>query len=123
MYQFNCLPFHLSSAPWVLMKSTRLIVATLKFMGMRVIIYTDNILIMDEFRTMAKEHRAGLIFLLENLGFIIDHPKSLLVPVQEINFLGFVINSANMDFRMLGEKSGRYAWRQGNFRTQSVHPY
>ncbi len=47
--EFNCLPFGLSS-PWVFIKTTRLIVATLKTM---VIIYIDDILIMAE---TAREH-------------------------------------------------------------------
>lgn len=43
-------------------------------------------------------------FSLENLGFIINHPKSLLNPTQEIDFLGFTINSRIMDIRMPREK-------------------
>ena len=37
-YQFNCLPFGLSSTPWVFTKTTRLVVATLRSLGLRVII-------------------------------------------------------------------------------------
>ena len=48
---------------------------------------------------MAREYTAGLLFHLENLGFIINYPKSLLTPTQELNFLGFVINSADMQTR------------------------
>ena len=76
-YQFNCLPFGLSSAPWVL--------ATLRSLGLRVIIYIDDILIMAVSPTVVREHTAGLIFLLENLGFIINHPKSHLTPTQGID--------------------------------------
>ncbi len=46
----------------------------------------------------AREH-TGLIFLLENLGFIINNPKSLLTPTQEIEFLGFTVNTVNMEPR------------------------
>jgi hypothetical protein len=53
---------------------------------------------------VAREHTAGLIFLLENLGFIINYPKSLLTPTQEIQFLGFVISSNTMEIRLPGEK-------------------
>ena len=37
-----------------------------------------------------------LIFLLQNLGFVINIKKSQLTPVKEIEFLGLVINSVNM---------------------------
>ena len=103
-YQFNCLPFGLSSAPWVFTKTTRPVVATLRSLGLRLIIYIDDILIMAPSPIVAREHTAGLIFLLENLGFIINYPKSLLTPTQEIQFLGFVISSNTMEIRIPGEK-------------------
>ena len=103
-YQFNCLPFGLSSAPWVFTKTTKPIVTILRSMGLRMIIYIDDILIMADTPTMAREHTAGLIFLLENLSFVVNCPKSLLTPTQEINFLGFVVNSAKKEIKMLGKK-------------------
>ena len=103
-YQFNCLPFGLSSAPWVFTKTTRPIVTVLRTLGLRMIIYIDDILIMADSQAMAREHTATLIFLLENLGFIINYPKSLLDPTQEIDYLGFTINSKTMELRMPGEK-------------------
>ena len=103
-YQFNCLPFGLSSAPWVFTKTTRPVVATLRPLGLRLIIYIDDIMVMAPSPTVAREHTTGLIFLLENLGFIINHPKSLLTPTQEIQFLGFVINTSTMEIRLPGEK-------------------
>ena len=83
---------------------TASIVATLRSLGLRLIIYIDDILIMAPSPIVAREHTAGLIFLLENLGFIINYPKSLLTPTQEIQFLGFVISSNTMEIRLPGEK-------------------
>ena len=40
-YQFNCLPFGLSSAPWVFTKTTRPVVATLQELGLHLIIFID----------------------------------------------------------------------------------
>ena len=37
-----------------------------------------------------------LIFLLQNLGFVINFKMSQLTPVKEIELLGLVINSAHM---------------------------
>ncbi len=104
VYQFNCLPFGLSSAPWTFTKVTRPLIATLRSLGMRIIIYIDDILIMAETQSLAKEHTAGLIFLLENLGFIVNHPKSILNPMQTIEYLGFEIKSPTMEMRLPGEK-------------------
>ena len=48
-FQFNCLPFGLSSAPWVFTKTTRPVVAILRSLGLRVI------LIMAASPTVARE--------------------------------------------------------------------
>ena len=74
---------------------------TLISMGLRTIMYIDDILIMAESEILAKEHTVGLIHLLENLGFVINYPKSQLTPTQEIEFLGFVINSNTMELKLL----------------------
>ena len=66
-YQFNCFPFGLSSAPWVFTKTTKPIVAILRTMGLRMIIYIDDILILSETESLSREQTAGLVFLLENL--------------------------------------------------------
>ena len=103
-YQFNCLPFGLSSAPWVFTKTTRPVVAALRELGLRLIIYIDDILVVAETESLLKDHIMGVVFLLENLGFVINYPKSQLNPSQEIEFLGFTINSATMGLRLPGEK-------------------
>ena len=73
-YQFNCLPFGLSRAPWVFTKITKAVAAVLREMGMRLIImYIDYImLIMAQSETMLRDHVKGIIYLLENLGFVMN---------------------------------------------------
>ena len=77
MYQFNCLPFGLSSAPWIFNKATKPVVTILRTLGMRIIIYIDNILVMAPSKELAQEHTECLIFLLENRGFTVNRQKSL----------------------------------------------
>ena len=103
-FQFNCLPFGLSSAPWVFTKIMRPIMTVLRSMGLRTFMYIDDILILAESETQAREHTAALIFLLENLGMVINHPKSQTTPSQIIEFLGFIIDSTTMELRLPGEK-------------------
>ena len=45
-----------------------------------------------------------LIFLLQNLGFVINFKKSQLTPVKEIEFLGLLINSGNIKLALPQEK-------------------
>ncbi len=103
-YQLTCLPFGLSSAPWVFTKITKLIMTTLRYLGLRMIIYIDNILLIAETRSQAQAHTAGLIFLLESLGFIINQKKSIVDPTREIDFLGFAVHSQTMEIKVPGEK-------------------
>ena len=44
------------------------------------------------------------LFLLENLGFIINIKKSILSLSQEIKFVGMIVNSVSMDLKLPGEK-------------------
>ena len=45
-YQFNTLPFGLSSAPYVFIKLLKPVVAILRRLGIRVVLYLDDMLIM-----------------------------------------------------------------------------
>jgi hypothetical protein len=44
-YQFTCLAFGLSSAPWLFTKLLRVVAAHLRRNGIRVLLYLDDILI------------------------------------------------------------------------------
>ena len=103
-YQFQCLPFGLSSAPWVFTKTTKPVVTILRSLGMRVIIYIDDILILAPDKQTAVEHTACLIFLFENLGFTINREKSQTDPTQEIEFLGLIADSRLMELKLPGSK-------------------
>ena len=104
LYQFNCLPFGLSSAPWIFTKATKPVVTILRSLGMRIIIYIDDILIMAPSKEMAQQHTDCLIFLLENLGFTVNRKKSLTDPTQEIEFLGLITDSIQMELQLPGSK-------------------
>jgi len=75
-YQFTCLPFGLSCAPWVFTKITKAMTSCLRHLGLRMIIYIDDILLLAEDETTLRNHTTALIYLLENLGFIINQKKS-----------------------------------------------
>jgi hypothetical protein len=70
-YQFTCLPFGLWCAPWVFTKTLKPLMTLLRELGVRLVSYIDDILIMAETRDQAIDHTLGLIHLLENLGFIV----------------------------------------------------
>ena len=48
---------------------------------------------MNQDKELARQQTWTAIDLLESLGFLVNYDKSVLDPVQEIVFLGFVLNS------------------------------
>ena len=103
-YEFNCLPFGLSSAPWVFTKTLKPVAALLREMGVRMIVYIDDILILAETKEKAQEQAKALVYLLECLGFIINKKKSELTPAQIMDFLGLTVDTVLMQLRLPGGK-------------------
>jgi len=103
-YQFKCLPFGLCTAPRVFTKILKPSVEMLRSLGIRLVIYMDDMLLMASSKQTLTEHVQLSIYLLENLGFIINSRKSILCPSQEIEFLGMLLNSSTMEIKLPGEK-------------------
>ena len=104
-YEFNCLPFGLSSAPWVFTKTLKPVAAALlREMGVCMIVYIDDVLILAETKEKAQEQAKALVYLLECLGFIINKKKSELTPAQIMDFLGLTVDTLLMQLKLPGGK-------------------
>ena len=103
-YQFTCLPFGLSCAPWVFTKVMKPISIFLRSMGVRMIVYIDDILVMGESPEQVKGHLEALTYLLTGLGFVINIPKSITTPAQRIEYLGLLVDSTTLHLSLPGEK-------------------
>jgi len=68
----------------------------LRRIGIRLAIYLDNILIMNQSKVNCLSDAQKTMTLLQSLGFGINMDKSVLDPTQEIVFLGYTINSLTM---------------------------
>ena len=103
-YQFTCLPFGLTSAPRIFTKILKPVTGILRKMGIRIIVYLDDMLIMNSTLEGARKDIMILKSILQNLGFPINVEKSIFVPVQIIEFLGIIVDSTTMRFLLPGEK-------------------
>ena len=103
-YQFTCLPFGLSSAPRVFTKLLRPVLAHLRRHGIRMVIYLDDILIMNSDRAKLLEELSVTVTFLQRLGFLINVGKSIFTPIQEIEYLGLLLNSVMLEFRLTPDK-------------------
>ena len=82
LYQFTCLPFSLSCAPRVFTKTLKKALTLLRELGVRLVAYIDDILVMAETKEKSRDHMEGLLYLLENLGFMIYPEKKITTPTQ-----------------------------------------
>ena len=96
LYEFLCPCFGLGPAPLIFTKILKIPISLLRRLQIRVIIYLDDMLLMSQTIEELLISRDTVIFLLTHLGFVINLKKSMLNPVQKIEFLGLEIDSVAM---------------------------
>ena len=80
------------------------VVATLRQLGIRLILYLNDMLILSRTKEEARQHLATILKLLVSLGFIVNLDKSVTEPTQVLGFLGFKLNSRLMTISLPGHK-------------------
>ena len=99
-FQFVCLPFGLSSAPRLFTKLLKPVVSQLRRLGIRLVIYLDDMLFMNESEEKLIKDLRIAINLLSSLGFLINWDKSILSPAKSIEFLGLLVNSTDLSLAL-----------------------
>ncbi len=95
-YQYTVLPFGLSLAPRTFTKCMDAALSPLRQMGIRILNYLDDWLILAQSEVELLSHRTLILSHLERLGLRVNFAKSALSPSQRISFLGTVLDSAHM---------------------------
>ena len=104
LWQFAVLLFGLNSAPFIFTKLMKPVVATLKKLGIQVILYLDDMLIMVNSQDKARDHCQCAIYLLTSLGFVLNVEESMWSPRQQIEFLDFTLDSNTMTILLPSQK-------------------
>lgn len=99
-YEFQCLPFGLSSAPYVFTKLMRPVTTYLRNRGHLLVIYLDDVLSIDSSYECCSMKANEIITLFEKLGFMINYTKSKIQPSQKKIFLGFEIDTIDMALKL-----------------------
>ncbi|KAI2644452.1 Transposon Ty3-G Gag-Pol polyprotein [Labeo rohita] len=102
-YQYKVLPFGLSLSPRVFTKVTEAALSPLWWMGIRILNYLDDWLLIAHSRDVLCKHRDLVLRHLSHLGLQVKREKSKLSPVQRISFLGVELDSVNMTARLTNE--------------------
>lgn len=103
-FQFKSLPFGLVTAPRVFTKLLRPVAAKLRLQVLLLIVYLDDILIMEDSPTKLKKHAQLLVTQLQDLDFVLNTKKNVWKPSQLIRFLGFLVDSKTMSLSLPSEK-------------------
>ena len=98
LYQFTCLPFGLASSPRIFTKCLKPLLVYLQALGVCLLVYLDDFLIMAHTREQCLEQAQLIVGLLEKLGYLINREKSVLEPTQRLEYLGFLIDTVEMKF-------------------------
>ena len=104
IFEFICLCFGLGPGPRIFTKLMKVPITILRRLNIRLIIYLDDMLILARTVEEALSHLHTVIYLLENLGFVINKKKSAMTPSTIMEFLGFIINSKDMTISLPEEK-------------------
>ena len=103
-YHFNVLPFGLTSSPRIFTKILNPVIAFLRNKDIKISAYLDDILICGNSFKRVSSDLKFVISQLTSLGFIINFPKSSLVPSHVMLHLGYVWDTSNMTISLPEEK-------------------
>ena len=96
LYEYQVLPFGLASAPRTFTKLLKPVMGLLRRMGLKVIIYLDDLFLCNREKLALQQDRDTVIWLLQSLGFVLNWEKSELMPTQTLDFLGLMVDSRKM---------------------------
>lgn len=92
LYEHTSLVFGLGPAPRVFTKLPKVPITILRKINIRIVINIDDMLIFAQTSQETEAARNTVLFLLQNLGFVINWEKSHLTPTNIIKFLGVTVN-------------------------------
>eukprot|EP00732_Lithocolla_globosa_P001029 Lithocolla_globosa_v1_NODE_442_length_4041_cov_30.407677.p2 type:complete len:509 gc:universal NODE_442_length_4041_cov_30.407677:2679-1153(-) len=94
-YEFLCLPFGLSAAPWAFTKIVRVVLTHWRTLGNRINGYIDDFLLMIQRQLQPSQTAMQFVALLIRLGWTINYAKSALTPAQTQEYIGYYLDCVN----------------------------
>ncbi len=121
-WHYMVLPFGLSLSPRVFTKVVEGALTPLGKVGVRILNYLDDWLILAQSREQLGDHRDLVLRHLSQLGLRVNWEKSKLSPVQRISFLGVELDSVSMTARLTEERAQAVLNCLSSFRGKNVVP-
>ena len=104
LYEYQCLCFGLSLAPFYFTKVMKPIFSQLRSEGINSTYYIDDSLYLNHLAKKLEADTNQAMTLLHSLGFIVNDEKSSLTPSQQIIHLGFVIDTVTYSVSLPDQK-------------------
>ena len=105
--EYQALPNGLSPGPRVFTKLLKPLYSSMAEKGHTSFPYIDDSFVLGETKNECREAVKDLVQGFEDLGFTINRQKSVLQPTQRLTFLGFEIDSVEMNVSLTEEKKGK----------------
>ncbi len=121
-WQYRVLPFGLSLSPCVFTKVVEGALNPLQEVGVRILNYLDDWLILAQSREQLGDPRDLVLRHLSQLGLRVNWEKSKLSPVQRISFLGVELDSVSMTARLTEERAQAVLNCLSSYRGRNVVP-
>ena len=120
-YKFCCMPNGYKDAMRVFTKILKPPFSHLRSMGHTSIVYVDDTYLQSNTYELCCANIEDTVNLLRSLGFTIHPGKSILIPTQTIEFLGFVLDSRNMTISLSMQKRDTIINKINNFLTNKMN--
>ena len=104
LFQFSCLPMGFASSPRVFTKLCKPVYATLRRKGHIIVGYIDDSYLQSTTFEECEENVQDTVNLFTKLGFVVNFEKSMLIPCQKVEFLGFELDSVQMTVKVTAKK-------------------
>ena len=104
LYEFLVLPQRYRDSPRIITKILKPILCNLRSLGYEFIMYIDDSLLIGDIKEMCEKIVYDSCKLLDRLGFTIHQTKSVFIPTQTIEFLGFILDTKSMTVSLTEHK-------------------
>ena len=95
-FQFCALPFGIATAPWLFTMVMAEVKRIVHRWGIQLFQYLDDWLIQASSKDLCALHTRRVLALCDQMGLLVNHRKTALVPTQEFVFLGYDFRLTNV---------------------------
>ena len=104
LFQYTCMPNGLASAPRYFTKLLKPVYSSLRKKGFLSVGYIDDSYLQGSNESECARNVTHARALFTDLGFVINEDKSITIPTQQLQFLGFILDSTLMRITLTPDK-------------------